>query len=77
MIAIACIAVWRVTLDLKEFIKATISAIAEATSELQEEFGKDGILINPPSAQSGATSTSQKAAIIQCVVFRESLLTLQ
>jgi Trypsin-co-occurring domain 2 len=41
-------------LDLKEFIKATISAIAEATSELQEQFGQDGILINPPSAQSGS-----------------------
>ena len=41
-------------MDLKEFISATISAIAEATSELQVKFANDGILVNPPAAQSGA-----------------------
>ena len=41
-------------MDLKQFIKATISAIAEASSELQDEFASSGIIINPPSALSGS-----------------------
>lgn len=40
-------------MDLKEFITETISAISDATSELQEKYSSQGILINPPSAQSG------------------------
>jgi hypothetical protein len=41
-------------MELKEFIKGTIASIVEATSELQNEFEAEGILINPPSAQSGS-----------------------
>lgn len=36
-------------MELKEFIKDAISAIAEATTELQDELGPKGILINPPT----------------------------
>jgi len=41
-------------MDLKEFIEETISAIADATSELQEKYSPDDVLINPPAAQSGS-----------------------
>lgn len=41
-------------MELKEFIKEAISAIAEATKELQQTYEKDGVVINPPSAQSGS-----------------------
>jgi Trypsin-co-occurring domain 2 len=40
-------------LNLKEFITETISAIAEATSDLQAKYASEGILINPPAPQSG------------------------
>jgi hypothetical protein len=40
-------------MELKEFITATMSAIVDATSELQTRYENDGILINPPSSQSG------------------------
>ena len=40
-------------MELKEFIKGTITSIVEATSELQDEFESQSVLINPPSAQSG------------------------
>ena len=40
-------------MDLKEFISETMSAIADATNDLQEKYAADDILINPPSAQSG------------------------
>lgn len=40
-------------MDLKEFIVQSISAIADATVELQEKYSKQDIVINPPSAQSG------------------------
>lgn len=40
-------------MELKEFIKQSIQAIADATSELQDHYSGQGILINPPSAQSG------------------------
>ena len=61
-------------MDLKEFINATISAIAEATSDLQEKFAKDGIIVNPPSAQSGADvyqpgSSNYTMRRVQRVVF--------
>ena len=36
-------------MDLKEFIKETITSIAEATSELQAELDAIGIIINPPT----------------------------
>lgn len=36
-------------MDLKDFIKETISSIADATSELQEEYIEKDIIINPPS----------------------------
>jgi hypothetical protein len=35
-------------MDLKDFIKETVSAIVEATQELQEEFEAIGVIINPP-----------------------------
>jgi hypothetical protein len=41
-------------MNLKEFIKETIVAIVDATSELQEEYEADDILINPPAPQSGS-----------------------
>lgn len=40
-------------MELKEFISETVSAIADATTELQLKYGPDDIVINPPSAQSG------------------------
>lgn len=36
-------------MELKDFIKDTIKAIAEATTELQDELGPQGILVNPPT----------------------------
>ena len=61
-------------MDLKEFISATISAIADATTDLQEKYAKDGILVNPPSAQSGADvyqrgSSNYTLRRVQRVVF--------
>ena len=35
-------------MELKEFIKNSIIAIADATNELQNELGKEDIIINPP-----------------------------
>ncbi|MCF7700118.1 trypco2 family protein [Loktanella sp. M215] len=35
-------------MDLKDFIKETISGIIEATNDLQDQFADAGILINPP-----------------------------
>ena len=34
-------------MDLKDFIKATISGIVEASIELQKEHGETGVVINP------------------------------
>ncbi|MDW3225104.1 MAG: trypco2 family protein [Paracoccaceae bacterium] len=39
-------------MDLKEFIKETISGIVDATAELQSEYDEMGILINPPVSNS-------------------------
>jgi len=39
-------------MELKEFIKQSVSAIAEASAELQDELGKDGHVINPPTSSS-------------------------
>jgi hypothetical protein len=39
--------------SLEEFIRETISAIVNATSELQHQYETQGILVNPPTAQSG------------------------
>lgn len=36
-------------MDLKDFIKETISSIANATSELQEELKSVGVIVNPPA----------------------------
>lgn len=41
-------------MDLKEFISETVSAIADATTDLQCRYTAEDILINPPSAQSGS-----------------------
>ncbi len=49
-------------MELKEFIAATITAIAEATSELQQKFAPQGIVINPPAAQSGSDVFQQGSA---------------
>ncbi len=35
-------------MDLKDFIKATITGIVEATRELQEAFGPVDVIVNPP-----------------------------
>ncbi len=40
-------------MDLKEFVVETISAITDATTQLQEKYEDDDVVINPPSAQSG------------------------
>jgi len=47
-------------MDLKEFIKETITSIAEATSELQAELDAIGIIINPP------TKDGEPAFIVTC-----------
>lgn len=39
-------------MDLKEFIKETVSAIIEATVELQDKFEETGSIINPPITNS-------------------------
>jgi hypothetical protein len=36
-------------MELKDFIKEAITAIAQATIELQRELGPEGILVNPPT----------------------------
>lgn len=36
-------------MELKDFIKETITAIAKATTKLQAELGPEGVLINPPT----------------------------
>lgn len=41
-------------MDLKDFVTETISAIVEATNDLQARYYDEGILINPPTAQSGS-----------------------
>ncbi|NCQ66118.1 MAG: hypothetical protein GW748_00020 [Alphaproteobacteria bacterium] len=40
-------------MDLKDFILETISSIADATSDLQEKYSKEGIIINPPADEYG------------------------
>ncbi len=35
-------------MDLKDFIKETISAIVESTRELQMQFEHAGVIVNPP-----------------------------
>ncbi|SHI42682.1 hypothetical protein SAMN04488012_101328 [Palleronia salina] len=35
-------------MDLKDFVKETISSIVEATNELQDEWGDQGVIVNPP-----------------------------
>ena len=41
-------------MDLKEFVKETIAAIADATMELQGEYEDKQVLVNPPAPQSGS-----------------------
>lgn len=40
-------------MDLKEFIKQTISGIVDATSELQASYERQGVIINPPVNSQG------------------------
>jgi hypothetical protein len=40
-------------MDLKDFIKETISAIADATEELQAEYLDAGLIVNPPTDSNG------------------------
>ena len=35
-------------MDIKDFIIETISAIADATTELQSDYEEQGVIINPP-----------------------------
>ncbi len=37
-------------MDLKDFIKETVSAIVSATAELQQELAPTGAIINPPTS---------------------------
>jgi len=39
-------------MNLKEFITETISAIVDASSDLQDKYAKDDVVINPPSGGS-------------------------
>ncbi|MDE3240925.1 MAG: hypothetical protein KGN33_18365 [Paracoccaceae bacterium] len=36
-------------MELKEFIEETISAIADATMDLQAKYAEDGVVVNPPT----------------------------
>lgn len=47
-------------MELKDFIKDTIKAIAEATTELQDELGPQGILVNPP------TNGRDQSVFVEC-----------
>lgn len=49
-------------MDLQEFIKETISSIAEATLSLQEEFATKGLIVNPPTNQARSDTFDQSAA---------------
>ncbi|MCF8468015.1 MAG: hypothetical protein K9G33_11475 [Sneathiella sp.] len=42
-------------MDLKEFIIETISAIADATNELQTSYESEGVIVNPPTSHDGAS----------------------
>lgn len=41
-------------MELKEFVIETISSLADAVGELQEKYKEQGVIINPPTAQSGS-----------------------
>ena len=43
-------------MDLKDFIKETISSIAEAVVDLQADLGDKGVVINPPRVIDKATA---------------------
>nr|WP_246391145.1 trypco2 family protein [Limimaricola variabilis] len=38
---------------MKEFVTETVSAIADATAELQERYAGKGVLVNPPTNSTG------------------------
>jgi hypothetical protein len=42
-------------MDLKEFIKTTISSISEAILESQEELQQKGVIVNPEKTEIGKT----------------------
>lgn len=42
-------------MDLKDFIKNTISSISEAIEESQEELKNKGIIVNPEKTETGKT----------------------
>ena len=41
-------------MELKEFVVETISSLADAVDDLQKKYEPQGVIINPPSAQSGS-----------------------
>ncbi len=59
-------------MDIKDFIKETVGAIAEATSELQSEYEETGTIINPPVSnqerdlfeEGGTGSTYRRVEVI-------------
>jgi len=51
-------------MDLKDFIKETVSAIVSATLELQAELGPTGAIVNPPTSSSN-DMTFEKHSPIQ------------
>lgn len=42
-------------MDLKDFIKNTVSSISEAIKESQEDLKEDGVIINPEKMEIGKT----------------------
>lgn len=42
-------------MDLKEFIKTTISSISEAILESQQELQQKGVIVNPEKTEIGKT----------------------
>lgn len=50
-------------MDLKDFIKETISAIADATEELQAEYLEDGLIVNPPTDGNGVDVYEPKSEV--------------
>ncbi|SFE24779.1 hypothetical protein SAMN04488523_1062 [Sulfitobacter brevis] len=41
-------------MDLKDFIKETMTGIIEATNELQDQWSDEGVYVNPPMSKSSS-----------------------
>lgn len=64
------------SMELKDFIKATIRDISEAVTELNEEMSGTGLLVNPvPDAAPADTMYAPDNRIIQQIDFNVSVTT--